>query len=150
MKNNLLIFSALLLFNFSPANSQKKSSKNFQKIKTLKVNFISSELNLTPEVAEKFWPIYNAYETENRILRTNKVRNIRIKVEQYGEIDSLSDEMAMELSYRFVQILNDFAENKKNTFKKLEAILTPKQLLKLNFAEIEFNKRVYKRLNQRN
>ena len=114
------------------------------------MNFISSELNLTPEVAEKFWPIYNAYETENRILRTNKVRNIRIKVEQYGEIDSLSDEMAMELSYRFVQILNDFAENKKNTFKKLEAILTPKQLLKLNFAEIEFNKRVYKRLNQRN
>ena len=45
-----------------PANPDQKG----QNIEALKVAFISKELNLTPQEAEKFWPVYNQYSDELR------------------------------------------------------------------------------------
>jgi len=126
------------------------NAKNYEKIKTLKVNYISSELNLSPELAEVFWPIYNQYEKENRELRSIKIRNIKVEIEQNGSIDNMSDKMALELSKKFLKISESYFENRKSTFKKLEKILPPQQLLKLNFVEMDFNQKVLRKLQREN
>ncbi len=41
------------------------------KIEALRVAFISQRLNLTPEEAQKFWPIYNQYVADMKKLRDN-------------------------------------------------------------------------------
>lgn len=38
--------------------------KKQQDIEALKAAFISKELDLTPDEAQKFWPVYNQYEKE--------------------------------------------------------------------------------------
>ena len=57
-----------------------------QDIEALKVAFISRELELTPEEAQKFWPIYNEYSKEMKTIvaddqdvldRDEKVLNLR-------------------------------------------------------------------------
>lgn len=41
------------------------------RIEALRIAFISQRLNLTPEEAQKFWPVYNQYTTDMKKLREN-------------------------------------------------------------------------------
>jgi Spy/CpxP family protein refolding chaperone len=143
-----MYFTILFACVLSSTAQKKINEENYKKIKTLKVNYISSELNLTPEVAEKFWPIYNQYEKTNRQLRSTKIRDIKIEIEQNGSIDNLTDSKALEFSKSFLKISEKYLENKRTSYKKLEKVLTPQQLLKLNFVEIEFNQKVLRKLRR--
>lgn len=71
---------------FANAQDELPSGKKQQDIEALKVAFISRELELTPQEAQKFWPLYNQYSKELRgvvkddqdVLETEeKVLNIR-------------------------------------------------------------------------
>jgi len=42
-----------------------------EKIEALRIAFISQKLNLTPEEAQKFWPVYNAYIADIKALHKN-------------------------------------------------------------------------------
>ncbi|PWT70277.1 MAG: hypothetical protein C5B59_20955 [Bacteroidetes bacterium] len=50
---------------------------------TLKIAFISKKLNLTPEEAQRFWPIYNQYIEE---LRQARVKGGRTEIEVEEDI----------------------------------------------------------------
>lgn len=45
------------------ALSQVKA-QNGEKIQALKIAFITQKLQLTPDEAQKFWPVYNEYDNE--------------------------------------------------------------------------------------
>lgn len=64
------------------------TEKKQQDIQALKIAFISKELNLNPDEAQKFWPVYNQYENEmneaskenpNTIERDEKILNVKKK-----------------------------------------------------------------------
>jgi hypothetical protein len=69
-------FGALLLMlllagttAFSTALQQPQSNQSAKdRIEALRIAFISQQLNLTPEEAQKFWPIYNQYRSESEAL----------------------------------------------------------------------------------
>ncbi|MFN5335369.1 MAG: hypothetical protein ACK5BV_09300 [Bacteroidota bacterium] len=44
----------------------KENAAREEKIQTLEIAFISRKLNLNPEEAQKFWPVYNEYKREVR------------------------------------------------------------------------------------
>lgn len=72
------------------------SDKKQQDIQALKVAFISKELELTPDEAQKFWPVYNLYEKEvddasrnnaDVIIKEQKVLDVKKKYQgQFGKI----------------------------------------------------------------
>lgn len=69
MKKYLLIIIATFgCISFTMAQKEN----GHEKIQALKVAFISQKLHLTPSEAEKFWPVYNQYDSEIRQLRANK------------------------------------------------------------------------------
>ena len=51
------------------AFSQVKA-QNGEKIQALKIAFITQKLQLTPDEAQKFWPVYNQYDNEIRGIET--------------------------------------------------------------------------------
>ena len=53
----------LILFVMLGALSQVKA-QNGEKIQALKIAFITQKLQLTPDEAQKFWPVYNEYDNE--------------------------------------------------------------------------------------
>lgn len=70
------------------ANEQDIPEKKQQDIQALKVAFITKELELTPDEAEKFWPVYNQYDKEmeeaakpnpDNIIRDEKILNVKKK-----------------------------------------------------------------------
>jgi Spy/CpxP family protein refolding chaperone len=66
---------AIIFVSFIQIKAQETTpepEKKHQDIEALKVAFISRELDLTPEEAQKFWPIFNQYTKEVNTAITNK------------------------------------------------------------------------------
>ncbi len=71
MKNFLLISFLFVAYPiFAQENEAKdqdeviENSKIAQSIDALKMAYITKELNLSPDEAQKFWPVYNNYSNE--------------------------------------------------------------------------------------
>jgi hypothetical protein len=71
MKKYLLIL--FLAFGaFSVGKAQNGEENRAEKIQSLKIAFITQKLQLTPEEAQKFWPVYNQYQGDVRNLQLNR------------------------------------------------------------------------------
>ncbi|WP_298736226.1 hypothetical protein [uncultured Chitinophaga sp.] len=67
---------ALFLCLCIQAKAQDKDNPELRdKIKSAEVAYLSQQLNLTPEEAQKFWPIYNNYTREVEQLIAERRRN---------------------------------------------------------------------------
>jgi hypothetical protein len=82
----LLVLVSIAGFVKAQEDSPLASEKKQQGIDALKVAFISKELELTPDEAQKFWPVYNQYAKElkktlthdnDALDRDEKVLNLR-------------------------------------------------------------------------
>jgi len=62
------IFSVLVILCWltPPAKSQSPKQAWAGQLEAMKTTFITTRLQLTPQEAEKFWPIYNLYAKEVR------------------------------------------------------------------------------------
>lgn len=70
MKLNIFIFTFLSLFQLSILQAQNSGNRSARAdIEAQKVAYITSELNLTPQEAQVFWPLYNAYRGDLQKLR---------------------------------------------------------------------------------
>ena len=71
--NTLFLIAALLVshLGFSQDKQDDELSRK-EKIKRLKIAFITKELDLTVDQSEKFWPVYN--ELESKVEDEKKAR----------------------------------------------------------------------------
>lgn len=68
----------LLLFLFFHSYfcfSQPPNDNDDQRVEVLKKAYVSDQLNLSPQEAEKFWPVYNNYQNEIRQARKENQDN---------------------------------------------------------------------------
>ena len=71
MKNFLL--TILITFSIFIAGAQQPDNKKGERLQALKIAFITHKLDLTSEEAQRFWPVYNMYETElKQLMVANK------------------------------------------------------------------------------
>jgi hypothetical protein len=65
MKNIYTAFIFLFVVGFAHAQENPPmENQKMQNIEALKIAFISKQIQLTPDEAEKFWPVYNQYSNE--------------------------------------------------------------------------------------
>jgi hypothetical protein len=63
MKKSFLIISIFLTHLYICA-AQTREHGSTNEIESVKMEYMNKELNLTPEEAKKFWPVYNQYFAE--------------------------------------------------------------------------------------
>ncbi len=123
--------STFLLFTlFSLAVlAQKEEKKPMQggKLETLKIGYITKKLDLTPEEAQRFWPVYNNYSKEIREARIDQHKNKGNVLETEENILSIRKKYSTE----FEKVIS---ADKVNTFFR---------------SEKEFNDYVQRELRQR-
>jgi hypothetical protein len=75
MKKYLLILT-LLLGSFSMAFAQENQPADEQtkqeRIKALYVAYVTQQLQLTPDEAQKFWPVHTQFETDLKAVKQNQ------------------------------------------------------------------------------
>ncbi|HYV93716.1 MAG TPA: hypothetical protein VE978_18215 [Chitinophagales bacterium] len=112
-----------------PPQQQKEN------IEARHIGFITNQLQLTPEEAKAFWPVYNLYHAEVEALRKNHVTELlsaKVNFESYTD-DQVSKLIDDEMEYRQKEL--DIQRKYNPEFKK---VLPVKKVAKFYRAEQQF------------
>lgn len=113
-------------------SAQERSA---ERIKALKVAYITERLSLTPEEAEVFWPVYNDFE--NRKGTLNHQRR-KIGEEFSKNQENLSDAEINKMLDEGTRLNKEESDLSLQFDKKLREILPPAKVMKLYVAEVQF------------
>ncbi|WP_439128075.1 sensor of ECF-type sigma factor [Polaribacter sp.] len=139
MKKYLLTLVTLLMVLHSFGQSRKESR---EKIKALKVAFLTKELNLSSAEAEKFWPLYNSHEEKLDTYRDKGRSEIKRKLKEVGDFDNLNEEEAKKFLKLKLDLERKTLIEKEDFFKKVSKFLSYKKIMKLHVSEREFAKKL--------
>ena len=137
----LIILSLLFLLTFN-AFSQHKERE--ERIKALKIAFITERLAFTESEAQKFWPIYNAFQEEN-----NKLRRDSYDKRKVEDFDSMTEAEAKSLLDDMSSIENKRHKLREKFMKDLLTAIPAKKVILLKTTEDEFNKRMFEEFKKR-
>ena len=137
----LMLITAMIFTISLSAQRGGERGKRGEKIEQQRIAFITTELDLSVEEGQSFWPIYNDYQKTKKEIDPD--RKSQKKVENMTE-----DEVRT--------VLSNAIDNKRNRVEleiqfmnDLERVLPAKKRLKLIRLEREFKKRVLKRYQKR-
>lgn len=138
-KNITLIALLFLCINFYG------QQRRHQKLKEVKVSFLTSKLSLTSEQAEKFWPIYNE--------GTKNIFSNRLESQQlfrHINYENITEADATE----HIRTLNAIEQSTIDIKRKLDLdfknILSAKQILILKNSEVLFKRKLLERMKSHN
>jgi len=137
MNNLTKLFAALLLVTTTFFYGQNKY--DHEKIKSLKVAFITEKLDLSSKEAEAFWPIYNDYEKKREALRQNKRKEIKAKMKN---ADELSEKEANVLLAKYLRFEEEEEELDKIFLEDTSKVISAKKTLLLLRSEDEFKRQL--------
>ncbi|MDR6760238.1 Spy/CpxP family protein refolding chaperone [Flavobacterium sp. 2755] len=141
IKNILALLLFLVTFSFYAQND--KTDEKREKIKAFKVSFLTTELELTPTEAEKFWPIYNAYDDKQFELRHDKMKTYLKKLDD-DNINSISEKEATTLLSQIECTDKELYLLREKFMTNLKKVLPAKKILKLKKSEDDFNRKLLK------
>ena len=129
-----------------PGQGREVSEKEREeKIDKLKIAFITDELDLTSEEAEKFWPVYNELEDKLKELRK---ANRKIQKEIDESYETLSNEDAKKKLETILENEKKEIDYRKEYSEKISKVIGDKRTLKLLSLEQEFKRELLERLKE--
>ena len=138
-----LIIPILILLISLSAWSQQPSG---ERIKAMKVAHITKKLDLSSQEAEKFWPVYNAFDEKTSKLRNTDLRNIKREIRTNN--NNLSDAQAERLLTRLMSVENDLHKARVTLVNDLRRVISAEKIIRLKAAEDEFNKILLQKLKE--
>lgn len=154
LKTSTFCLATLVLFIFStiPLKAQDEEKvipshgnmgKKMELMQAQKIAFITNELKLTPEEAEKFWPLYHEFEAKK--MEIMKIPMGEWRSEQ-TDLDRLTDKEADAL------IIDKFKEEqamldlKTEYYYKYKEVIPVKKVVRLYESEKKFKRMLLEKL----
>jgi hypothetical protein len=129
--------SCLLACLFISTSIWAQKSQYKDRLESLRIAFITEELELTPEESQNFWPVYNAYMDD--------LSELRKSYKPKGSVELMSDEELEDILSQSIEKDEKEIELKKSFMADMKNILPLRKVVKLKSAEDEFKKRVLQR-----
>lgn len=151
----LLICSSAFAQNVfqAPGPNQEASGQDFKhhgtgtdwgaRMRSEKIGFLTAEINLTPQEAQKFWPIYNKAEEE-------KGAAMHMVISSYGDLQKALYEGKGNFSKLLDAYLKANARQSEidvKYAKEYEKVLSEEKVAKLYVAEEKFRREQINKLN---
>lgn len=133
----ITIFSVLGIAVFAQ-NQQAK-----EKIESARIGFITERLGLSPEQAERFWPLYNEYRQRNQDA-SKSFRQFKAGLDPDGPTEEESRRL-VELELALKQQRLDL---EKEYSKRMLEVISTQQVASLREAERDFRGILLRRLQQ--
>ncbi len=122
----------LLIFFAAPVMAQQGNKQ----IESVKIAYLTSKLSLTPEEAQRFWPVYQNYQRDLQQVFQQRQRDRQEAKKSGGQVDELKYEATI-LDVR-------------KRYRKQFAEVLPQQKVALVFqAEREFREQLIQHLRER-
>ncbi len=135
--------TAILCFSTS-ASAHKRCGEDWkEKMRSEKIAFLTTEIGLTPEEAQAFWPVYNQVEKD----KDEAMHNV---IKTYKELckaieDGSKDVSALLDKYIAAQAKMNEVEN--GVAAKYKAVLPVEKVAKLYVSEERFRRNHIRRLH---
>jgi hypothetical protein len=133
---SIIFFISFSLISFSQQNRDK--------IKTLKIAFITEKLDLSEKEAQQFWPIYNAFEDEQYQIRRNSFQG-RNKI----NFETLTEKEASSLLKEMRSVETKRHALKTKFIDDLTKILPAKKIIMLDKVEDDFKHKMFEEYRRR-
>ncbi|MDH5628034.1 MAG: hypothetical protein OEY69_07040 [Candidatus Krumholzibacteria bacterium] len=108
-------------------------------IRTQKKALITGAMQMTEAESDIFWPIYNEYENELRLVGDRRVATIKDFADNY---ENMTEEMAKDLSKRSLKNQEDRLSLYKKYNGKFAKALSPKMAARWLQAEYAINEMI--------
>ena len=132
MKKIVVILFIMLMFPFLRSSAQ---NPNLEKLNDYKIGFFTKKLNLTSEEAEKFWPVYNDYQSQRNSIQIDKLKLNR----NFNQNESsLSNSQLEEIGDKYVDCLVRESTLAVSFHKKLKEVLPPAKVIMYYQAENQY------------
>lgn len=142
-RNAALTVLAVLVTNVAFAQEGPRGPGR-EKLESARIALITQRLNLDPETAQKFWPIYNQINEEEMVLRREEMQMRRSL-----NPDQVSDAQAQSKLDEYFLLKEKQLELEKKAAEEYQDVLTPKQVLQLFKAEADFRRMVLEKMGER-
>jgi hypothetical protein len=115
--------------------AQSKDNDKEDAVKVQKIAFFTEKLSLTPEEAQKFWPVYNEYwKRKNKIIEDRRA----LMKECSDRMSKLSDREKERYADQYIKSHKLEAELLEEFNLKFKKVLPVEKVMKLYFADHEF------------
>lgn len=137
-----VVASVLMLSTFSI--SKAFSDEWREKIRSEKVGFLTTELSLTTDEAQRFWPLYN----EASKAREESFRKVKTTYKALEEAINAnkSDAVIESLLNKYLQALHDNANINDEYAVKFKKVLPVEKVAKLYVSEEKFRRQQFHKL----
>jgi len=140
-----LIFTGLIYVTVQAQDVEQPQNETAKdKIKAARIGLITQRLDLTPEQAEKFWPIYNEF-TQKRTELMKQYKDAEKNVNPNNP-DPKQQQALVDLGLKVKQ---DELTLEKDYSGRLMGVITAQQMLNLRQAERDFRNIIINMLNNR-
>ncbi len=115
-----------------------------ERIEAARIGLISERLGLTPEQAERFWPVYREFSQKRGEL-VSEFRNAQREVgpdNQDPEKQKALVELGLKIKQRQLDLEKDYS-------RRMMDVISAQQILNLRNAEKEFQRMILNQLQQR-
>ncbi len=140
---NILITTLVLLLAFQVEAQENRR----ERIKSLKVAYLTEKLELTPEEAAEFWPAYNEYENLVFDLKASLGQTLREIARKDPE--KVSEKEAIDAQKRVVALRKEIAQTEISFREYAPELLGAKKALYLDIYEERFKRELLKKLQDR-
>lgn len=116
-----------------------------EKMEAMKIAFITKRLALTPEEAQKFWPIFNQYEAEKEAIINATIGSYK---EEQKSLDSMTEAEVNKVIDNHLLFKQKELELTKKYLAEFRKILPAVKVAKLFTAEDQFKKFLLKKVQE--
>ncbi len=127
---------------YSTLSAQNKAA--MRKIESARIALITERLGLSPEQAERFWPIYNEYSTQRR-----QIRNQWTEARKGADPQTMTEQQSQQLMNLRFEVKQKELNLEKDYAKRLREVISSQQILSLRNAEDDFKRMLLQRIEQR-
>lgn len=138
----LLAFLIVVLAFAQNDDIKRLPPERLKELKAQKVAFITQRLAFTPEEAQGFWPIYNAYEQELEDVRRAIGQNRR----EARDLAEVTDTQAREMLAKEMELDRQEMEIRHKFIKRFEEAIGARKALFVGRAEREFTRQVIRQV----
>jgi len=142
MKRGIILLLILTVISVAETDAQNQGR---EKLDAYRIAFFTRRLNLTPQEAEKFWPVYNEFQNRKNSIQTERMQLNR-NVNQ-NELNMSEKEM-IEAGDKIVSLQMEEASLAAEYHKKFKEILKPAKVIRLYQAENQYRLQLLNELKQ--
>ena len=116
------------------------------RIKTLKVAFITERVGLTSEEAQQFWPIYNEHENTLEEIRRKERAELEVNIARAQDLSNTDSERLLD---RLLELQFEKQKVDQDFLSRLRTVIPAKKVLLLVKAEEDFKRQMIQELQKR-